>query len=387
MKRAINRPLEIPDEGRILVRVNNWIGDVVTSTPALHTLRTAFPRATISALAKPWVVPILQYSPDVDRILVYDANERHHGLTGKARLAVDLRRQRFHTAILFQRAFEAAAISFASCIPNRAGYCTDGRSLLLTHRIQAEEAVFRLHRVDHNLEMLARMGIQISEKPLALPVGKKELERSGEFLREIGAGPDTRLFGLNPGAAFGTAKRWVPERFASLSDRISKHVGGMGLLFGSAREHELGERISGAAEAASLRNLAGATTLAEAIALIGLCGLFVTNDSGLMHVAAALDVPLIALFGPTDPNTTSPWCQRHRLLRMEGLYCSPCMQRECGEGHHLCMEGISTEDVFDACSELLGDEDFDSVEERQQRLVVSPEPVPVVRPAGVRSGA
>jgi len=377
MRRVINRPFRIPDEGRILVRLNNWIGDVVTSAPALRALRTAYPHASISVLAKPWVIPILKYCADVDRILVYDAKGRHRGLAGNFRLISDLKHQRFHASILFQRAFEAAWISFAARIPRRAGYCTDGRSLLLTHRIRAEKALFQIHRVDHNLEMLARMDIQTTDRGLVLPVGTQELEQAKERLREMGAGPETLLFGMNPGAAFGSAKRWIPERFAALSDRITEQAGAMGLIFGSAQERELGEWISGSARAGRLHNLAGATSLAEAMALIGLCGLFVTNDSGLMHVAAALDVPLTALFGPTDPQATSPWCPRHKLLRMEGLYCSPCMKRECREGHHLCMESISMEDVLDSCNELIQKEGFDSMERREQRLTVSQDPVPV----------
>lgn len=379
MKKIINRPFSIPDEARILVRGNNWIGDVVTSTPALHALRIAFPKATLAVLAKPWVIPILIYSPDIDEILLYDTGNRHKGFSGKRRLARDLKDRNFHCAILFQRAFEAAWISFSARIPCRAGLCTDGRSLLLTHRIRAEKEIFRIHRVKHNLEMLYRMGIDPSPgEKLILPVGSAELERAEKLRDDLGVGPDTLLFGLNPGAAFGSAKRWIPERFAAVSRRLIEDYEARGVIFGSASERELGERICSMSSTGRLHNLAGVTSLADAVALIGLCGLFITNDSGLMHVAAALDVPLVSIFGPTDPQATSPWCSRHTLLRKEEVPCVPCMERECKEAHHLCMEALSTEEVLEACRELLTNFGKETVETRARKLHVSTNPVSVI---------
>ena len=379
MKKTINRAFNIPDDSRILVRANNWIGDVVMSTPALHTLKTSFPHASISVLAKPWVVPVLKYNPDIHRILLYDTRNSHKGLAGKNRLVQDLKNQDFHCAILLQRAFEAALVSFTSRIPCRAGFRTDGRSLLLTHRVRAEKEVFRIHRVKHNLEMLSRMGIDPApDEKLVLPVGSVELKRAQEMMDKIGVGPDTLLLGLNPGATFGSAKRWMPDRFADLTDRIVRDYGAVGVIFGSAGERELGERICDMSVTGRLHNLAGETSLAEAVALIALCGLFVTNDSGLMHVAAALDVPLVSIFGPTDPRATSPWCKRQKLMRREDVPCIPCMERECKEGHHQCMQAVTTDDVYQACKELLSTYGTETTGIRAQKLKVSGNPVPVI---------
>jgi heptosyltransferase II len=373
-----NRPLTIPEDGRILVRANNWIGDVVLSTPALHAVRAAFPNTSISVLAKPWVLPLLATHPAVDRLVLYDADGRHRGFPGMRRLAADLRSERFDCAILFQRAFEAALLSFWARIPRRAGLVSDGRSLLLTHRVPADPELFRIHRVLHNLELLSRLGIPPAECALHLPLDRAEMDRAHERLASMGLPLDRLCFGLNPGAAFGTAKRWKPERFAELSNRLTRAYGARGLIFGSASERHLGDTIRDMAPAADLVNLAGATTLGEAVALIGLCGLFVTNDSGLMHVAAALDVPLVSLFGPTNPRVTSPWCERHRLVRKEGISCSPCMQRDCKEGHHLCMEALSTDEVYTAACDLIGRTGAEPPRTRRSRLQVSDRRVPIL---------
>jgi len=376
-KRKPTRPLQLHEESRILVRVNNWIGDVVISTPALRAIRKSYPRATISVLAKPWVLPLLKTSPHIDCLLPYESLGRHKGFMGKHRLAADLKRERFDCTILLQRAFEAAYISFLARVPRRAGLCTDGRSLLLTHRVRAEREIFQIHRVKHNLELLARLGIPSYDTSLVLPVGVPETVRAQAHLAASGVSPGTFCFGLNPGAAFGTAKRWKPSRFAELSLRLAREFGPTGLLFGSPGERELGDEICAMAPDAGLVNLAGVTTLEEAVALIGLCGLFVTNDSGLMHVAAALDVPLVSIFGPTNPRVTSPWCKRHRLVRKEGVSCGPCMQRECKEEHHLCMESVTTDDVYLATTDLLTRFGAESPEKRREHLRLSDRTVPV----------
>lgn len=378
MTQPAPRPsLPIPDEGRILVRANNWIGDVVIATPALRALRQAFPNAQISVLAKPWVLPLLRHHPAIDRLLLFDAGGRHRGARGIVRLMGDLRREPFDGAVLLQRAFQAALLACGARIPVRAGLTTDGRALLLTHRVPARREIFALHRVEHNLAVLHHLGIPSAGTDLHLPVGAPDVQRAREILAASGVSLDRPCFGLNPGAAFGTAKRWKPDGFAAVSSRLARAFGARGLIFGSRSEASLGEIIRGMAPDAGLVNLAGRTTLTEAVALLGLCGLFLSNDSGLMHVAAALDVPLLSLFGPTRHTVTSPWCRRQRLLRRDGIYCSPCMQRECPEGHHLCMEAISADEVFDAARGLIETWGLDTPLERSAGLPTGAAAVPV----------
>jgi len=355
------------EAGRILVRGNNWIGDVVLSTPALRALRARFPRAEISVLAKPWVIPILRHNPDIDRILLYDAGGRHRGILGVHRLGRDLRRERFDVAFLFQRAFEAAWIARLSRIPVRVGYATDGRGWLLTHAVPATPESLLVPRVEHNLSLLQAVGIAPADRGLVLAPGTEDLNRARARLEALGIAMDDRLFGLSPGATFGSAKRWSAERFACVAEVLFEQEGAKGLVFGGPAERSIGDQVVRRASKANLVNLAGLTDLEEAVALIGLCGLFLTNDSGLMHVAAALDVPLAAIFGPTDPRTTAPWSRRHVLVRKEGVCCSPCLKRDCDRDHR-CMSLITVEDVHSALVDLRQRYGWDPVSVRWERL-------------------
>lgn len=355
------------EPGRIFVRANNWIGDVVLSTPAFCALRARFPRAEISVLAKPWVVPILRHNPHIDRILLYDARGRHRGLLGVHRLGRDLRAGRFDTAFLFQRAFEAAWIARIARIPVRVGYGTDGRRWLLTHAVPASRDTLLVHRVEHNLSLLEAVGISPANRELVLSAGVADLDRAKARLEGFGIGMEDRIFGLSPGAAFGPAKRWPAERFSAIAEALSEQERSRGLVFGGPAEKNIGDEVVRNAPKARLVNLAGLTELEEAVALIGLCGVFVTNDSGLMHVAAALDVPLAAIFGPTDPRTTAPWSRRHVLLRMDGVRCSPCLKRDCDKDHR-CMDLITVEDVRSALKDLQERYGWDPVHVRWAKL-------------------
>ncbi len=366
------------EAGRIVVRANNWIGDVVLSTPAFHALRARFPRAEISVLAKPWVIPILRHNPDIDRILLYDAQGRHRGLLGVHRLGRDLRAERFDAAFLFQRAFEAAWIARIGRIPVRVGYDTDGRRWLLTHAVPASRETLLVHRVEHNLALLEAVGIPAANRELVLCAGGADLNRARTRLAGLGIGMDERLFGLSPGATFGSAKRWPAERFAAVAEALAGQGRARGLVFGGPSEKSIGDEVVRKAPRANLVNLAGLTDLEEAVALIGLCGLFLTNDSGLMHAAAALDVPLAAVFGPTDPRTTAPWSRRHVLIRKEGVLCSPCLKRDCDKDHR-CMDLITVEDARSALENLRDQYGWDPVHVRWARLQGGPErAVPVV---------
>jgi heptosyltransferase-2 len=194
----------------------------------------------------------------------------------------------------------------------------------------------------------------------------------------LGIRKDDRVFGLSPGSALSALKRWYPDRFAQSASVISNTYDAKGIIFGASPDKDLGDRILSEVSNRPIYNLIGETTLEEAIALIALCGLFLSNDSGLMHTAAALDVPLGAIFGPSDPRTTSPWCKRFVLLRRQDLHCSPCMKKEDCPYDHECMRGISVEHVLRVVETLVRDYGFDTLGRRQENLAVSDSAVPVV---------
>ena len=335
---------------RILVRSANWVGDAIMTTPALRAVRRNFAEAQISILAKPWVAPIFYHNPDIDRIILYDDAGRHRGWMGKPRLGRELRKHGFDLAVLFQNAFEAALLAFLARIPNRLGYTTDGRSLLLTHRIRRKPEYKLDHQIDYYLGILEGVSIRPDGRNLTLIITEQERQRAFESMTRFGTTDKDMIVGINPGAAYGTAKRWMPERYATLCRKLMETLGARIIIFGGPGEGELGKWISESLNHRCI-DLCGKTSLREAAALIERCSLFITNDSGLMHVAAALDRPLIAIIGSTDHITTGPSNPTSRIVRAP-MPCSPCLKPDCPEDHR-CMKAITVDMVFDAALKLL----------------------------------
>jgi heptosyltransferase-2 len=336
---------------RILIRSTNWIGDAVMTTPAVRAIRRNFPEAHISMLAKPWVAPVFAHSPHVDKIVVFDANGRHQGHVGPIRLARELRSYRFDAAILLQNAIEAALIAFMAGIPTRIGFDTDARRMLLTHPVRCNQAIKSIHQTGYYLKMLEGAGLTVGSQRLELSLGAQDRQRAGRALSANGISFDRRVVGLNPSATFGPAKQWFPERYAALGDRLSQSLDAAIMIFGGPSDRELGRRIVQMMKMPAI-DLSGRTSLGEAMALIDRCNAFVTNDSGLMHVAAALNTPLVAIFGSTNSTTTSPYSDKSRIVRVP-IECSPCMQPVCPLGHMNCMKRVTVEMVCNAVEDLL----------------------------------
>ncbi|BBO72554.1 ADP-heptose--LPS heptosyltransferase [Desulfosarcina alkanivorans] len=336
---------------RLLIRSTNWIGDAVMTTPAVRAIRRHFPGARISLLAKPWVAPVFAHSPHVDEIIVYEANGRHRGAMGPIRLARDLRRHRFDAAIFLQNAIEAALIAFLAGIPVRIGFDTDARRPLLTHAVRCTRAIKAIHQTGYYLEILKGIGVVDGDQVLELTLGENDREQARQLLTRQGVDPAARIVGLNPSATFGPAKQWFPERYAALGDRLRDEWGATVLIFGGPSDRELGENIRRMMHGPAI-DLSGRTSLGQAMALIDRCDAFVTNDSGLMHVAAALNTPLVAIFGSTNSTTTSPHSDTSRIVRVP-IECSPCMKPVCPLGHMNCMKQVSVELVFDTLKGLL----------------------------------
>jgi len=345
------KPIQAENIKRLLIRSTNWIGDAIMTTPVIRTIRECFPRAQISILAKPWVAPVFESSTHVDTVLIYDGAGRHKGIWGRVRLARDLRQYHFEAAILLQNAFEAALITFLAGIPCRIGYNTDGRSLLLTHPVACKPEYKKDHQTRYYLNILRDVGLKEGSQDLFLNLGSKQRARAQDILFEYGVSKQERIIGLNPSATYGPAKQWPLERYAGLADKIQDFADCRVLIFGGPEDILLGRRISQTMKHAPV-DLSGKTELSEAMALIERCSLFVTNDSGLMHVAAALKVPLIAIFGSTNATTTGPLSSKSRVVQVP-MVCSPCLKPECPEGHLRCMDQIDVDMVFDVAKEML----------------------------------
>lgn len=350
MKAKNKKDIDFNSIDKILVRSTNWIGDVILTFPAIATIRKNFPRSYIAMLSRPWVAPLLENNPEVDEVILYDHNRIHNGILGKLGLAKALREKGFDLAVLFQNAFDAALIAFLAGIPIRAGYNTDARGPLLTNKVMLDKAVLKKHQSYYYLEMLKALGMDIVDDNPVIEVSDEARKRATEILDSINIQNSELLIGINPGAYFGSAKRWLPERYALLSDMINKDFGGKILLFGSGEEKAISEMIRCVAKS-DVVDLVGKTSLLETMALIEKCSLFITNDSGLMHLAAALRIPLIAIFGSTDPFTTSPLGNSSIIIRKE-MSCSPCLKRECPTDHQ-CMRLIEADEVYQHVKQAL----------------------------------
>jgi heptosyltransferase-2 len=336
---------------RILVRSTNWVGDAVMSLPALDALRQRFPRSEIVVLSKPSVSDVYWNHPAVSRQIIYRPDGEHSGPMGLAKLVRELRAERFDAALLFQNAFQAALIAWLARIPLRIGYACDGRGFLLNDAVEPPLPAVYGHQVYYYLELLFRAGV-IDKPPAVKEIGLRPSEPDKNWavkkLEGMGLGGPRFLVGLTPGAAFGPAKRWLPERFAGLGDRLIGALNADVMIFGSAAERPLAQQIAGLMNHAPVI-VAGETSLRQLLALMAHCKLIVTNDSGPMHLAAALGVPLVAIFGSTDERATGPLGARVRIIKRE-VACSPCGLRVCPIDFR-CMTSLSVEEVFRATLE------------------------------------
>lgn len=329
---------------KILVRGTNWIGDAVMTTPALMALRAGCPEAEIVLLVNPLVAPLFENHPAIDRVLVYARKGKHQGIRGFSRMVRELRMENFDVALLLQNAIEAALLAFAARIPCRVGYPTDARRLLLSDPVQLTPADKTLHHTEYYLTLLRRLNFDVPAAKLCLHVTPAELNWAQAIL-----GSDN-VIAMNPGAAYGSAKRWFPERFAAVGDTLSQRYGATILLTGGPGEREIGEDIAAFMQCDCI-NMVGKTSVRQMMALLASSRLLITNDSGPMHVAAAFDIPIVAVFGSTDHITTCPASEKVKIVRKE-VNCAPCLLRQCPTDHR-CMKNITSNDVTAAAIELL----------------------------------
>lgn len=352
---------------KILIRGVNWIGDSVMTLPAIRTIRDFYPDSEITLLVKEWVKGIFEQNPSIDRVIFYD--ERFRGIMGKIKGAQELKKYSFQKAILLQNAFDAAILTYLAGITERIGYDRDGRGFLLTKTIPFISELRDIHHILYYLELLRRAGIKTPYRhPWIYMTTGERTSAINEFnkLRRP-------VIVINPGATYGSAKRWPSGHFSELINRIIDELGATVILVGSEKERVISKEILKAVEDEFVKNnhlidRTGKTSLRELIRTIYASDLLVTNDSGPMHIGYALGVPVVALFGSTSPELTGPLSyvnpERYGfeidiefsakdLVLNKALSCSPCFKRECPEGEPACLQKILPDEVFSCIKELL----------------------------------
>ena len=336
---------------RILVRATNWIGDAIMSIPALWAIRRRWPEAEITILGRPAIAELYAGQEFANRVMSVTGNLKNPIVA--ERQSRELRGERFDCAVLFQNAFSAAWLAWRAKIPQRIGYARDARGLLLTRAIAVPKpGEIPAHESYYYLELLRRTG-WLDELPeveqISLKLNPEMAAWAEARICEAGARSKMRI-ALAPGASYGSAKCWLPERFAAVADALVDEFGADVILFGTSSEIEICRTI-----AQRMRHrpvtLAGQTSMSELPALFSRCQLFLGNDSGAMHVAAAVGLAVVAVFGSTDPGGTAPVTVQ-KLLARHAVSCSPCFLRECPIDHR-CMTRVSVEDVRRAATKMI----------------------------------
>jgi len=327
---------------KILIRATNWVGDAIMALPALRAVRKRFPEAEIAIVGRPYVADIYRDQEICNQLIPYDPKDLHAGFSGRERLAAELRAQKFDVALLLQNAFDAAWLAWRANIPERIGYARDVRSFLLTKAVPLpRHGETPMHEKFYYLELLRRAGWLDSvqdETFIGLSVPEEKRRSADELLCKFGVRQGALRIAIGAGASYGSAKCWPPPRFAEVANRLQSEADADVILFGIAAEATVSTAISGELRRPPI-NLTGKTAIADLPALLSQCHLFIGNDSGAMHVAAAVGLPIVAVFGPTDPNGTAPVTTRCSIVQQKP-YCSPCFLRCCPTDHR-CMTAIT----------------------------------------------
>lgn len=341
---------------RILIIAPNWIGDAVMSQPLLAQLKTSYPDSQIDVLASTWVAPIYRACSEVNEVI--EAKLQHKKLQWHLRkqLAKQLQDNQYQICFVLPNSLKSALIPWLANIPFRVGYRGELRFGFINFSLPNPSKINRPPMVEHYLALASLpdedLVTQSSSKIPTLNVSVQAKQSVAEKLNATKINPQA-IYVFCPGAEYGITKRWPTEHFAELAQKLvadnsGKHI----ILLGSKGDHALAENIQlHAPNLSNIHNWCGNTSLDEAIALIGMSQAVVSNDSGLMHIAAALKTPQVAIFGSSDPHHTPPLSDKAKVIWLN-LPCSPCHKRECPLGHLRCLKDISPEQVFSTIKTL-----------------------------------
>ncbi len=329
---------------KALIVAPSWIGDTIMAQPLFTRLHARYPGLQLDALAPRWVAPVLQRMDEIAEVVDSPFGHGQLSLRARWRLARQLAARGYDAVYVLPNSLKSALLPFMAGIPQRVGFTGESRYGLINIRHDLDKSALPL-MVERFAQLAEPPGTPLP-RPVSHPKIRSTAADQEETLSALGIERPPRIAAFCPGAEFGPAKRWPAAHFAALA-RMLAGAGYAVWLFGSPKDHAVAEEISQLASGLC-RNLCGATTLGQAVDLLALADLVVCNDSGLMHVAAALDRPIIALYGSSSPGFTPPLSEQADILCLK-LDCSPCFKRDCPLGHLDCLNKLSPEQVFAAC--------------------------------------
>jgi heptosyltransferase-2 len=333
----------------ILIRFPNWLGDLVMATPVLHDIRHHWPEANITAMCQGNTALLLQHDPHLNDIFRFERTSGWVHRSQHSDIIEKLREGEYDLGVLLTNSFSSAWRLWRGHVGNRIGFKGNCRSFLLNKAVPFPANKETQHLVLTYKALLPPMGIPTSDTPPRLYITQSEKESAQKILalHNIILGKQT-IVGINPGAAYGTAKCWLPERFRQVTERLLEDPNTAVVYFGDSSTAPLVNEICHELRG-SLLNLAGKTSIRELMALIKCCDAFLTNDSGPMHIAAALDIPLVALFGSTSDVKTGPYGSG--IVIYKRVDCSPCYKRVCPIDFR-CMKRIEVDEVYEALQRI-----------------------------------
>lgn len=336
----------------IIIRMPNWLGDLVMSTPVLADVRRRFPEAKLTAMCQSKIAQLIADDPNIDELYSYSRPSGWiHGIHETSELISTLNHGKYDLGILLTNSFSSAWWFWRGNVQNRLGYADHCRSLLLTKAVPFPKDLKQQHLVITYKNLLEPLGIPVSDTSPKLYIRPEEIAASRAMLARDDVDPATHtIIGINPGAAYGSAKCWLPERFVEVSKKLLKDPKVRLLYFGDPAGAPLVRSICDQLPEGVI-NFAGRTSLRELMGLMYHCHTFLTNDSGPMHLASALGIPLVALFGSTSDVRTGPY--KGGVVIHKHVECSPCYQRECPIDFR-CMTRIESDEVLNAIKKQLG---------------------------------
>jgi heptosyltransferase-2 len=327
---------------KILIIGPSWVGDAMLMQPMLLRLRQRHPECMIDVLAPPWTAALLRAMPEVHKVII---NPFPHGalrIGARYQLGKKLLGEQYHQAIVLPNSLKSALVPFFAHIPLRTGFVGEARYWLLNDARKLNKRILPL--MVERFAQLAEDKQGKIPRPLANPRLEVSPDQRDATLQKLGLVLDKPVAVFCPGAEYGPAKRWPATYFAEIAQRL-QHRGYAVWLIGSAKDKDAADKIVSLGNS-GCRNLCGLTDLTDAIALLSCAQLVISNDSGLMHLAAALDRPMLALFGSSSPQFTPPLSANAKVVKLD-LKCSPCFKRECPLGHFNCMKQLTPDKVWE----------------------------------------
>ncbi|NQU95891.1 MAG: lipopolysaccharide heptosyltransferase II [Candidatus Omnitrophica bacterium] len=337
---------------RILLTRTDRIGDVVLSTPAIKAVRDKYPEAHIAFMVRPYAKDIVDGNPYLDEVIIYDKYGKHKSILSTILFALRLKKKKFDKAFMLHPTNRVHLVAYLAGIPERIGFDRK-MPFLLTKKVPHIKQEGKKHELEYTLDLLASIGIEAKDKELFVPVHENDIEKVEKLLTEHHVGSDIPLIAVNPGASC-PSKRWKPENFSEVCDNLASKYKARILIVSDQASKEFADKVVSGMKYEPV-NLAGRTTVGELAALLSKCKLFISNDSGPVHIACAVETPVISIFGRKDPGLSpkrwGPTAEKSATFH-KNVGCDPCLAHNC-KINFKCLEAITSVEVLSAAEKLL----------------------------------